>query len=109
MTMNSWKSVESCACLPPLRMLNIGTGRIRAPTPPSQRYSGTSCEPAAAWAQASETPRIALAPSSPLLGVPSSRSRTSSIPAWSAASKPTIDGPIRSVTFATAVRTPLPP
>ena len=37
MTMNSWKSVESWACLPPLRMLNIGTGRIRAPTPPSQR------------------------------------------------------------------------
>ena len=35
MTMNSWKSVESWACLPPLRMLNIGTGRIRAPTPPS--------------------------------------------------------------------------
>ena len=26
MTMNSWKSVESWACLPPLRMLNIGTG-----------------------------------------------------------------------------------
>ena len=34
MTMNSWKSVESWACLPPLRMLNIGTGRVRAPTPP---------------------------------------------------------------------------
>ena len=31
------------------------------------------------------------------------------MPAWSAASKPRIDGPIRSVTFATAVRTPLPP
>ena len=31
MTMNSWKSVESWACLPPLRMLNIGTGRVRAP------------------------------------------------------------------------------
>ena len=30
MTMNSWKSVESWACLPPLRMLNIGTGRVRA-------------------------------------------------------------------------------
>ncbi len=37
MTMNSWKSVESWACLPPLRMLNIGTGRTRAPTPPIQR------------------------------------------------------------------------
>ena len=31
MTMNSWKSVESWACLPPLRMLNIGTGSVRAP------------------------------------------------------------------------------
>ncbi len=34
MTMNSWKSVESWACLPPLRMLNIGTGSVVAPTPP---------------------------------------------------------------------------
>ena len=34
MTMNSWKSVESWACLPPLRMLNIGTGSVRAPAPP---------------------------------------------------------------------------
>ena len=33
-TMNSWKSVESWACLPPLRMLKNGTGRVRAPTPP---------------------------------------------------------------------------
>ena len=36
-TMNSWKSVESVACLPPLRMLNMGTGSTRAPTPPIQR------------------------------------------------------------------------
>ena len=33
-TMNSWKSVEFTACLPPLRMLKKGTGRIRAPAPP---------------------------------------------------------------------------
>ncbi len=31
MTMNSWKSVESAACLPPFRMLNIGTGSVRGP------------------------------------------------------------------------------
>jgi hypothetical protein len=32
--MNSWKSVEFTACLPPLRMLKNGTGTMRAPTPP---------------------------------------------------------------------------
>ena len=34
MTMNSWKSVESAACCPPLRMLNMGTGSVQAPAPP---------------------------------------------------------------------------
>ena len=29
-TMNSWKSVRSTACLPPLRMLKNGTGRLGA-------------------------------------------------------------------------------
>ena len=41
MTMNSWKSVESWACLPPLRMLNIGTGqdpRADAAEPAVQRH-----------------------------------------------------------------------
>ena len=33
-TMNSWKSVESIACLPPLRMFTSGTGSVRAPAPP---------------------------------------------------------------------------
>ena len=31
MTMNSWKSVESWACLPPLRMLNIGNRQVHRP------------------------------------------------------------------------------
>ena len=43
---------------------------------------------AAACAQASETPRIAFAPSAPLFGVPSSSHRSASMPAWSAASRP---------------------
>ena len=30
MIMNSWKSVESSACLPPLMMFAIGTGKVRA-------------------------------------------------------------------------------
>ena len=34
MTMNSWKSVLSSACLPPLRMFAMGTGRVRAIGPP---------------------------------------------------------------------------
>ena len=43
---------------------------------------------ATAWAQASETPRIALAPSLPLFGVPSRAISAASMPAWSAASVP---------------------
>ena len=43
-TMNSWMSVESCACLPPLRMLSMGTGSV---TPaPRCRYRGTPLEAA---------------------------------------------------------------
>ena len=34
MTMNSWKSVLSSACLPPLRMFAMGTGSVRAIGPP---------------------------------------------------------------------------
>ena len=33
-TMNSWKSILLSACLPPLMMLAIGTGRTRALAPP---------------------------------------------------------------------------
>ena len=61
--MNSWKSVESIACLPPLRMFTSGTGRVRAPAPPRYRYSGSPTDSAAAWATARLTPSSALAPS----------------------------------------------
>lgn len=43
---------------------------------------------AAAWAVARETPRMALAPSWLLLGVPSSWSMVWSISNWSVASRP---------------------
>ena len=33
-TMNSWKSTELSACAPPLSTFIIGTGRIRAASPP---------------------------------------------------------------------------
>ncbi len=72
MTMNSCTSTELSACWPPLTMFIIGAGSRLAPTPPRYRYSGWSVYWAAALATASETPRIALAPSSFLLGVPSS-------------------------------------
>ncbi len=50
-----------------------------------------------------------MAPSSPLLGVPSRSISRASTPAWSEASSPSSSGAIRSVTLATAVSTPLPP
>ena len=70
-SMNSWRSIEFCACAPPLITFIIGTGSVRASSPPSQRYSGTPASAAAAFAVAIETPRIAFAPSRPLFGVPS--------------------------------------
>ena len=35
MIMNSWKSIGLSACAPPLMMFIIGTGRVRAPAPPT--------------------------------------------------------------------------
>ena len=54
--------------------------------------SATAAGPArsaAAWATASETPRIAFAPSEDLSGVPSRSSSSRSTPRWSSASSPT--------------------
>lgn len=63
---------------------------------------------AAAFAVASETARIAFAPSFDLFGVPSSSIIALSTPAWSLASIPTTRFAITSFTFATAFSTPLP-
>ncbi len=107
-TMNSWMSRPLSACAPPLRTFMNGTGSTRAPGPPRYWYSGRPESSAAARATASETPRIALAPSEDLFGVPSSSSSAWSTAACSAASIPSISGAMVSITFCTARRTPLP-
>src|SRR5215208_1067500 len=63
---------------------------------------------AAALAAASDTPRIALAPSRDLFGVPSSSTSARSRPAWSSASRPPIASAISPLTLPTAFVTPLP-
>ena len=65
-------------------------------------------EAAAALATARETPRMALAPSLPLFGVPSRSSMAWSMLRWSVASKPIRAGAIWSMTASTAFWTPLP-
>ena len=78
-------------------------GRARRRRRGSGRAAGRTTA-AAAWAQASETPRIAFAPSAPLFGVPSSSmQQRRRCPAWSAASSPYSAGAIVSVTLATAL------
>ena len=49
----------------------MGTGRVTALSPPKSLYKGKLAAAAAALAFARDTPRIALAPRSFLLGVPS--------------------------------------
>ncbi len=51
---------------------------------------------------------MALAPSLPLFGVPSSSIITRSIPAWSVTDMPVISFAMTSLTFSTARCTPLP-
>ena len=73
MIMNSWMSMGLSACAPPLMMFIIGTGSSVRHW--RRRGSGRAAAPrasAAALATASDTPRMALAPSRLLLGVPSS-------------------------------------
>ena len=70
-TMNSWTSTLLSACAPPLRMFIMGTGSVQALLPPTYRYNGRPASLAAALATANDTPKMALAPSCALLGVPS--------------------------------------
>src|SRR4051812_14577831 len=106
--MNSCRSIEFCACAPPLITFSIGTGNVRAASPPIQRKSETFAFAAAAFAAASETPRIAFAPSRPLFSVPSSSSRRASTAFWSSASTPCSACAISPSTLLTACVTPLP-
>ena len=107
-TMNSWKSTLLSAWAPPLSTFIIGTGSTWASAPPRYRHSGSPASAAAAFADASDTPRMALAPSRPLLGVPSRSSIARSSAAWSAASSPVTACAISPFTLATAWPTPLP-
>ena len=86
----------------------MGVGRRCAFAPPTYLYSGSSADSAAAFAQASEAPRMAFAPRAPLLSVPSTSSMISSMVRWSSASKPMSASAISSFTWATASSVPLP-
>ena len=80
--MNSWKSSELSACAPPLMMFISGTGSTRAFGAAEvlvQRQRRPRS--AAARATAIDTPSIALAPTLPLFGVPSTASIAASSPA----------------------------
>src|SRR3954453_2391885 len=108
-TMNSWKSTSLSAWAPPLSTFIIGTGSTWAASPRRQRHSGRPSSTAAAWAAASETPRIAFAPRRDLFGVPSRSTSPRSSPSWSVASRPITVSAISPLTFSTAFVTPLPP
>ena len=108
MTMNSWKSIGASEWAPPLMTLAMGTGSTLALGPPRYLKRGWPSVAAAALALASETARMALAPSLALVSVPSSSSMVLSTVSWSKASTPASAGAILSVTFLTALLTPLP-
>ncbi len=108
-TMNSWKSTLLSAWAPPLSTFIIGTGSTRASSPPRWRHSGWPASAAAAFAAASEMPRIALAPRRPLFGVPSASSIARSTASWSRASRPVTASASSPLALATACVTPLPP
>ena len=107
-SMNSWKSSEFWACAPPLITFSIGTGSTCAFVPPIQRYSGTSASAAAAFATASETPRMAFAPRRAFVSVPSSSIMAASSARCSRASSPRMRSAISPFTWATARPTPFP-
>ena len=77
--MNSWRSRRFWAWAPPLITFMSGTGSTFESSPPIQRKSGTALWAAAAFATASEQPRIAFAPRRLFVGVPSSSTSTRSI------------------------------
>ena len=107
-TMNSWKSMLLSAWAPPFSTFIIGTGRMCAVSPPRYFHSGMRSSAAAACAAASDTARIAFAPSRDLLGVPSRLISVRSSAAWAEASIPRIAVRISPLTFSTALLTPLP-
>ena len=108
MIINSWMSTLLVACAPPLSIFIIGTGSTRASSPPIYRYNETPFAIAAAFAQASDVPRIAFAPRRLLFAVPSSSIIRRSISSCSNTFLPASTFAISPFTAATALVTPLP-
>ena len=106
--MHSWTFRLPPACLPPLMMFSMGTGRVTW-SPPMCSYTGTPSAMAPALATARETATVALPPSLLLFSVPSSSIMASSTALWSVGSMPVILPAISVRMFSTALSTPLPP
>ena len=107
MTMNSCMStLDPEACLPPLRMFIIGTGGCaRSALPDSGRAADRRGGRGSGDRQ---RPRIAFAPSRPLFSLPSDRA-SSDRPHLIEGVQPDDGLGEVSLTFRTAIRTPLPP
>ena len=86
----------------------MGTGNVLAFSPPIYWYSEVLEAAAAALATAKDTPKIALAPSFDLLGVPSKSIMVLSISSCSNTERPCSASARTALTFATACETPLP-
>ena len=90
-------------------MFIIGTGSVLRAGPAEVAVQRQAATPRPRpWRPPCETPRIALAPSLALLGVPSSSIMSWSIASWSRGSRPISSGAILVLTFSTALVTPLP-
>ena len=110
-TMNSCIASALPAWLPPLMMLNAGTGSTSFELPASSAmclYSGTPFSAAPALHTAMDTASTAFAPSLPLFLVPSSSTIISSSLVCSRGSCPSSAGAISSLMFFTAPNTLLP-
>ena len=105
---NSWIVKLLSACFPPFIIFIIGIGITRAFGPPRYWYNGTPSCFAAAFATASDVPKIALAPSFALFAVPSSRIISVSISTWFNAFFPSNLSARMSLIFSTARFTPFP-
>ncbi len=86
----------------------IGTGSVLALTPPTYLNNDKPNSSAAAFATASDTPKIAFAPSFDLLGVPSKSIIVLSTRFCSKTDIPKISSAITVFTLSTALVTPLP-
>ncbi|CRH59423.1 Uncharacterised protein [Chlamydia trachomatis] len=105
---NSWNWRPFVACIPPLMRFIIGQGSTCEKDPPRYRYKGLCKVFAAAFANARETPRIALAPNFSLFGVPSASIIIASAVIWSNTLNPCKAGTSTFSTLEMACKTPFP-